>query len=484
MGVWREAEEMGISVGGRQRLARPDGRRLPEVRRRSGALGRRRGWGWWRVVAAPAAGVALLLALLGLGACNARAPAPDAGSAAGGDIDHSVNAGDATPGPLGGTLADAVIVNTDLAHMTLDEKLGQLFLVRLIGPTYTPANAAMVEELHAGGILLYQYDIPTFASGHALIATADAHASVAPFVAIDEEGGWVDRLQPIYGFRPSAAMIAVNGSTNYARSEAARAAHDMMSLGFNLDLAPDVDVALVDGPDQSTRTFGATPAPVIRLGGAYLDGLQSNGIIGCLKHFPGLGAATIDAHRGLPLIGRTRAQIEQVELAPYRALIRSDNPGCVMTTDLLMPAFDPVMPAELSPAIVDGVLRGELGYDGVVVTDALYMAGISQRYSLPEAGVLAILAGDDFLMGPWSPEQMRAMLGALKAALASGRLTLARIDQSVRRLLQLKLRFGLLARPRMVIGSGLTGVVAPAEAVALPRRDDAAVVSACGAALS
>ncbi|GAC1448369.1 MAG: hypothetical protein PVSMB4_05360 [Ktedonobacterales bacterium] len=420
--------------------------------------------------------LATLIGVLLLGACGTTASLPRI----------------TRPAPvIGGAFVPAdytpslpVLASTYLAHMTLDEKLGQLFLAEFVGPTYTPDNAAMVEELHAGGILLYDREMPTAAGTRVLISTAQARAKLPLFVVVDEEGGWVDRLRPIYGFRPSASMIAATGSAAYARSEAVRVARDMTSLGLNFDLAPDVDVALVNGPDQSTRTFGSTPDPVTQLAGAYLDGLQSSGVVGCLKHFPGLGAATSDAHLGLPVISRTRAQIEQVELAPYRALIRGNDPGCIMPTDLLMPAFDPVMPAELSPRIMTGVLRDELGYDGVVATDALYMAGVRQLYSLPEAGVLAILAGDDFLMGPWSPEQMRAMIGALKAALASGRLTQARIDQSVRRLLLLKLRFGLLARPRVVTGSGLTGVETPGEAVALPRRSAAAAFVACGAALS
>lgn len=437
----------------RWRMGRASG---PAGRSQSGRGGRRRLLGL-------AANLIALAGVLVFAACGTTGSTPH--------VDH--------PAPLIGgafvppdyTPSLSALASAYLARMTLDEKLGQLFLAELVGPTYTPDNAAMIEQLHAGGILLYDREMPTAASARALISTSQAHAKLPLFVVVDEEGGWVDRMKPIYGFRPSASMIAAKGSPAYARSEAVRVARDMKSLGLNFDLAPDVDVALVDGPDQSTRTFGSTPGPVTTFAGAYLDGLQSSGVVGCLKHFPGLGAATSDAHLGLPVINRTRAQVEQVELAPYRNLIGSGDPGCIMPTDLLMPALDPVMPAELSPKIMTGVLRDELGYDGVIVTDALYMDGIRQHYSLPEAGVLAILAGDDFLMGPWSPGQMRAMIGALKAALASGRLTQARIDQSVLRLLKLKLRFGLLSRWLSVIGSGPTAAVAPGNAVALRRRD-------------
>ncbi|HEX9058127.1 MAG TPA: glycoside hydrolase family 3 N-terminal domain-containing protein [Ktedonobacterales bacterium] len=349
-----------------------------------------------------------------------------------------------------------VLANAYLARMSLDEKLGQLFVVEFVGPAYTPDNAAMVEELHAGGVLVYNREMPTFQAAHDLLAAAQAHATIPLFTVVDEEGGWVDRMQDVYGFRPSASMIAATGSTDYAYAQARQVARDMRSLGLNFDLAPDVDVALVNGPDQSTRTFGSTPDVVTAFGGAYLTGLQHNGVIGCLKHFPGLGAATSDAHLGLPVISRTHDQIEQVELAPYRTLIQTEHPGCVMSTDLLMPAIDPALPAELSYKTITGVLRQELGYDGVVVTDALYMEGIKRQFSMPQAGVMAIQAGCDFLMGPWDPDQTRAMIAALKAALASGQISMARIDQSVLRLLKLKLQYGILPPTPPTVGVGPT----------------------------
>jgi beta-N-acetylhexosaminidase len=175
--------------------------------------------------------------------------------------------------------------------------------------------------------------------------------------------------------------------------------------------------------------------------------LQDNGVVGTLKHFPGLGDALEDAHLSLPVIKRTRDQIESVELAPYRAMIDAGKVQMVMTTDLLMPALDPVLPAELSPNIITGVLRNELGFDGVVMTDALYMAGIADKWGMPQAGVMAIQAGCDILLGPWNASQMRSMVSALKRALKNGSLTKARIDQSVERILLLKMRMGLISLP-------------------------------------
>ncbi|HEX6122548.1 MAG TPA: glycoside hydrolase family 3 N-terminal domain-containing protein, partial [Ktedonobacterales bacterium] len=200
-----------------------------------------------------------------------------------------------------------------------------------------------------------------------------------------------------------------------------------------------------------------------------LDGMQDNGVIGTLKHFPGLGDALEDAHLSLPVINRTRGQIESVELAPYRAMIDSGKAQMVMSTDLLMPAFDPVLPAELSPAIITGLLRGELGFDGVVMTDALYMAGIANKWSMPQAGVMAIEAGCDMLLGPWNVSQMRAMFVAIQNALKSGAISKARLDQSVRRILTLKMRMGLIPLPAG--GQSLLSSVPPIGSMSLRFND-------------
>ncbi len=334
-----------------------------------------------------------------------------------------------------------------ISKMTLDEELGQLFVAEYVGTDFNANNAAMIEQMHAGGIILYAFSMHDAKQTQALIAASQAHVKIPLLVTVDEEGGCVDRLAQIYGPHPGAPEIGATGSTTYAYQQGAKMAKDMSALGFNVDLAPDVDVKLVNGRDLLCRTYGSTPGAVTKMAGAYLDGLQDNGVVGTLKHFPGLGDALEDAHLSLPVINRTRDQIESVELAPYRAMIDAGKVQMVMTTDLLMPALDPVLPAELSPNIITGVLRNELGFDGVVMTDALYMDGISNKWSMPQAGVLAIQAGCDMLLGPWSASQMRAMVSALKGALKNGSLTKARIDQSVERILLLKMRMGLISLP-------------------------------------
>jgi beta-N-acetylhexosaminidase len=196
--------------------------------------------------------------------------------------------------------------------------------------------------------------------------------------------------------------------------------------------------------------------------------LQQQRVIGCLKHWPGIGGVVDDPHETLPTITASRATLEATEFAPFRNLLAL-NPGMFMVTHVLVPALDPTLPATLSPTLVQGVLRGELGYDGVVMTDSLYMKGISLHYSLGEAAVLSVIAGDDLLEGAWDAYSMREMLGALKAAIAAGRISPARIDQSVRRILRLKQRYGLLPT------GGVWRVIGAADALtAVPAASGAA----------
>jgi beta-N-acetylhexosaminidase len=190
--------------------------------------------------------------------------------------------------------------------------------------------------------------------------------------------------------------------------------------------------------------FGSDPQTVAAYAGAYLNGLQQNNIVGCLKHFPGLGAITSDPHAGLPTVNRSLAGLENIDLAPYKLMIQKYHPAMIMSTDVLMPAIDPILPAELSQKTINDLLRKQLGYEGVVITDGLYMQGISASWSLSQAAVLSIIAGDDLVEGPYSADQVAAVVTALKQALQQGKLSLDRINQSVQRILLMKVQYGII----------------------------------------
>jgi len=272
-------------------------------------------------------------------------------------------------------------------------------------------------------------------------------AKIPLLIGTDQEGGNVNRLFTFHGNLPSAAEMAATGDPRIPFAQGALAAKWLLQLGINADLAPVVDVQSANPPVPilQTRTFGSDPSAVETYAGAYLNGLQQNSVMGCLKHFPGLGAITSDPHTGLPTVNRSLTQLETVDLAPYKLLIQKDHPAMIMATDVVMPAIDSKLPAELSPTAINGLLRQQLGFNGVVITDGLYMGGIQQSWSLAQAAALSIIAGDDLIEGPYTISQVATVIEAFKQAIQQGKLTMERIDQSVERILLMKMQYGIIS---------------------------------------
>ncbi len=342
------------------------------------------------------------------------------------------------------------LANLYVTHMSLDEKLGQMIMTESEQNNYSDDLDYMITQLHVGGIIMYESHLQTADQARATTSQIRQRAKIPLLISVDEEGGlYVNRLEHIYGARPGTWEIAQSGSLNVDRQQGQKMAQDLLSLGLNTDLAPDVDIMLVPGIDTADRTFGTTADTVITYAGPYIEAMQSHGLIACLKHYPGgLGNTPYDAHDILPTDNRSREQIYATELAPYKTFINSSNPlmrpGMIMSTDVLMPAIDPTMPAELSHIFMTDVLRKQLGYDGVALTDALYMGGISARWSEPEAAVLAIQAGNDMIMGPMGSARTQAVIDAFKQALHDGRLSMQRVDEAVARIITLKMQYHLM----------------------------------------
>ncbi len=338
-----------------------------------------------------------------------------------------------------------------MAGMTLDQKLGQLLIVEYIGNSYTGTDLQyMIAQQYVGGFLYQEinqnftppYDVISNVAAFSRQAMSDA--KIPLLIGTDQEGGLVNRLLVFHGYLPSAAEMAATGNPQVAYQQGSMAAKWLLQLGINADLAPVVDVHTVDPPVLVTRMFGSDPNSVATFAGAYLNGLQQNNVAGCLKHFPGLGAITSDPHVGLPIVNRSLAELESIDLAPYKLMIQKDQPAMIMSTDVLTPAIDPNLPAELSPKAINDLLRNQLGYNGVVITDGLYMQGISDRWTLSQAAVLSIMAGNDLVEGPYSASQVAEVIAALKQAIQQGELTIDRINQSVERILLMKMRYGII----------------------------------------
>jgi beta-N-acetylhexosaminidase len=215
-------------------------------------------------------------------------------------------------------------------------------------------------------------------------------------VAIDEEAGDVTRLESRQGSsRPGNLALGAIDDPRLTEAVARDLGRDLANVGITLDYAPDTDVnSNPDNPIIGVRAFGADAELVARHSAAFVRGLQDAGVAACAKHFPGHGDTAVDSHHAVPLIDRDRSQLEAVELVPFRAAIAA-GVRAVMTGHLLVPAFDPDLPATLSRRILNGLLREELAYDGLIVTDAIEMQGVRQTYGLAGATVRALAAGVD-----------------------------------------------------------------------------------------
>lgn len=349
-------------------------------------------------------------------------------------------------------LTPAEYIDAIMQKMTLDEKLGQMMIVQFYGPGYGLDISTMISQYKVGAVLIFaaNNNIVSRPQLKGLVQQMQQNSAVPLVMAIDQEGGTVDRLMNLDGSRPSASSIGATGDAAKAMAEGIRDANDLSYYGINLNLAPVVDVTNVYNPQLYLRTFGNNAATVIKMAGAYLRGLQGSGkVMGTLKHFPGLGDVSGDPHVTVPSLYRTQSALSAIDWAPYRALIARGNVQAVMVTHELVTKIDSTKPSSLSYKIVTGILRDQLGFHGVILTDSLTMEGIIAYYSEAQAAAMAVEAGSDLLMGASTPNGVADMINGIKQAVSAGDISQQRIDDSVRRILMLKYQMGLLQIPRV-----------------------------------
>jgi beta-N-acetylhexosaminidase len=346
--------------------------------------------------------------------------------------------------------AELTYVNGLIAHMSLDEEIGQMIMIEFEESAVTPGLAYEVSHYHVGSVILYAYNVLTPDQTRQLAQGLQANARIPLFISTDQEGGPVNRLYSIDGPLPSAEQIGATNDPSVARRRGEQDAQQLYQLGINANLAPVVDVRTIPDGEGALggRMFGTTPAQVTTMAGAYLAGLQdSRQVVGCVKHFPGLGDVPVDPHVTLPTLNRSLDDLNRIDWAPYRSLIATGQVGMVMVTHEVVPAVDPTYPSSLSHALITGVLRNQLHFGGVVVTDGIYMKSLSQHYSFDQIVLLAVQAGVDIISSTYSLSSTDSAEQVIRDAVANGTLSKARIDDSVRRILLLKLRYGLLTAP-------------------------------------
>jgi beta-N-acetylhexosaminidase len=344
-----------------------------------------------------------------------------------------------------------------LAQMSLEQKVGQLLLVYFQGPAVSPTLRTLLADCHVGGIVLFSAEgnIQSVEQVAGLIAEAQRTAIGQPgglplLVAVDQEGGAVARLRGGVAVPPGQMAVAAGGSPEKAAELYRINAEQLVALGVNMNLAPVLDVNTnPNNPVIGTRSFGSDPQEVAAYGLAAIGAYQAAGIIATAKHFPGHGDTDLDSHYALPVLAHSRERLDAVDLPPFRAAIAA-GVDAIMTAHLLVPAIedDPTRPATLSPAVLTGLLRQELGFEGLIVSDALGMRAITKLLPLPEAAVRAVQAGVDVLAfggeGMSSPAAQVAIYQRLLEAARSGEISPQRLDEAVGRVLSAKARRGIL----------------------------------------
>ena len=334
-------------------------------------------------------------------------------------------------------------VGEALAAMTIEEKVGQLLVAGFYETQAGEEARRYIQDCHVGGLILYGRNVESARQLTDLTNGLKALAGdgVPLFLSTDQEGGVVERMPPEVRNLPNAydvADAAVFGEVLGAECAA---------FGVNMDFAPSLDIW--SNPDNTVigkRAFGSDAETVERRGLDCLNAMEGTGTIPVVKHFPGHGDTAVDSHVGLPVVDKTREELSAKELIPFQTAIDAGAPA-IMVGHILLTQLDPERPATLSAEVVTGLLREELGFDGVVVTDDLTMGAITQQYGLGEAAVLAVEAGCDVLLVCHEAGTVEEVYAALLDAVDTGRITEDRLDQSVRRILSLKGDFGLTSDP-------------------------------------
>jgi beta-N-acetylhexosaminidase len=338
---------------------------------------------------------------------------------------------------------------------SLRERIGQMLLIGFRGLTADEAapTRALISDGSIGGVILFSVDQPTggprnVESPAQLRALVADLAAVAParaplLVAIDQEGGQVARLGPAHGFPPTQSAAELGRGTPAETAKAAAAiARTLVDVGVTLNLAPVVDLAV--NPDNPIiaaieRSFSADPDVVTAHARAFIEAHRDAGVRCAIKHFPGQGSATGDTHLGVVDV---TADWTDVELEPFRALVAEGLPDAVLTAHIFNATLDPDHPATLSRPTVDGLLRGDIGFDRAVISDDLQMGAIRDAYGFDEAVALAIEAGIDLLLianqQVYEPDVATRTVDLVERLVRGGRISEKRIDESYRRVLALK----------------------------------------------
>jgi len=341
-------------------------------------------------------------------------------------------------------------IKEQLEGLTLEEKIGQMVMVGIEGKALGDDARQMIQQHHVGGIILFKRNIDNPAQTLSLINELKSINSVNKFplfLSVDEEGGRISRMPDQLKKLPSSGRVGEVNDQRLSFEIGRLLGKELKAFGFNMDFAPVLDInSNPNNPVIGDRSFGPTPEIVSKLGIQTMKGIQSQNVISVVKHFPGHGDTSVDSHVGLPYVYHDYERLKNFELIPFADAIKN-KADAVMIAHILLPNIDPENPASLSRAVITDILRKDLNFRGVVITDDLTMGAITENYDLGEAAVKAVNAGSDIVLVCHNMEMELQVINALTNAVEEGRISEKRINESVYRILKLKQKYRLKDEP-------------------------------------
>lgn len=341
-------------------------------------------------------------------------------------------------------------MSKEFNNLSIKKKIGQLFFIGLPSDEIDEKSEKLIETISPGGICLFARNCKSAEKTRKLVDDLSDKLPFQPFLSIDQEGGLVDRLRRIVEPIPSAKEISKSANIKNAEKLAKITAETIRILGLNMNFAPVIDVTNESRKgfimDNQQRTFGNSVVEVIEFTDVYLNTLQNNGILGCVKHFPGIGAVEFDPHEELPSIKLNREELFETDLVPYIKHFEQQNIYAVMTAHTVYPNFDlqetdsngKLLPSSLSQNIVTNLLRNELGFEGLALTDDLEMGAIVKNYGIGEACKMAFQAGSDFLLICNDEKAIYEGFETMLKAFNNGEISEERINQSLERIFRVR----------------------------------------------
>src|SRR6266550_2867677 len=335
-----------------------------------------------------------------------------------------------------------------LYSLPLEQQIGQFFFIGLPGTELDDATRDLITEVQPGGVIIFGRNVASPEQLRSLLDGVRELLPAPPLMGIDQEGGLVDRLRKIFTPMPSARTIRQHGDLAAARALGRITGEVLRLLGFDINFAPVMSIITQERSQLTnglySRSFGRSPGEVLGYTTVYMRGLQATGCLGCLKHFPGIGAGNVDSHIEMPTVPLTHDDLLAQDLAPYIELFQraDDKVRVVMVSHGGFPNIDIkkgtthglLEPASISSSIVSNLLREELGYKHLVVTDDLEMGAIAKNFEIEDASVRAFLAGEDMLLICATPATIRRGYRALLEAVGTGKVSEKRIQASLKRI--------------------------------------------------